>query len=277
MSAAPRSARVLVVAGHDPSYRAGDGGAGVDADREAIEALGAEASCVVTARTRQESGAVHAIGARDPGAWLIEARAELARPDAAPLGALKSGLLPGADHVRALARLLDQWPPELPVVVDPVIAASGGEPFLDDEGVAALLAELVPRGVLLTPNLPELARLAAADGERLERDPAARLAAARRLLELGPRPRHADSARAGVVVKAGHGREDPALDLVLVAGVEPEWLAHPRHVGRGLHGSGCRFASALAAGLALGATPVEAARVAGRFVAARIAAASRGS
>jgi hydroxymethylpyrimidine/phosphomethylpyrimidine kinase len=260
-----RAPRVLVVAGHDPSFSpTARGGAGVDADREAIEAFGGEARCVVTAWTDQAQGVVRSLGARDPGAWLREARAELSGP---AFGALKSGLLPGAGHVRALARLLDELPPGLPAVVDPVLAASGGEPFLAADGVAALLAELLPRGVVLTPNVPEAARLAGlAPGstERLAGDRAAREAAAGALLEAGAR---------AVVLKGGHGREDPVRDLVWERGAEPVWLAHPRIPGLGLHGSGCRFASALAAGLAGGLPLVAAARRAGEWVAARIAAA----
>ncbi len=236
--------RVLVVAGHDPT-----GGAGVDADREALEAHGAEMIEVVTARTDQDGTRVRSIGARDPEAWLAEARTELAREPVA----VKSGLLPGADHVRALARLLDELE-GIPVVVDPVLSASGGEPFLDDAGVAALVEELLPRGPVLTPNRPEARRLTGLD------DP---LDAAKALLERGA---------AAVVLKGGHADEDPVRDLVLERDAEPVWCSHPRVPGRSLHGSGCRHASALAAGLAAGLPLAEAAAAAGRYVRGLLAA-----
>ena len=244
--------RVLVVAGHDPT-----GGAGVDADREALEALGASAVCVVTADTDQDGRRVRAIRPRDPGAWLAEARAKLAEPPRA----LKTGLLPGAEHVAAAARLVGELGPAVPAVVDPVLAASGGEPFLDEAGIEALLAELVPLGVILTPNLPEAARLSGLDPADLETGEGGRLEAARRLLALGA---------GAVVVKGGHGNEDPVRDLVAWGGGEAAWAEHPRVRGAGLHGSGCRFASALAAGLAAGEALDRAAARAGRWVGSRI-------
>jgi len=197
------------------------------------------------------------LGARDPGAWLAEARAELV----APPGALKFGLLPGAEHVRAAARLVGELAPRTPVVVDPVLAASGGEELLDARGVEALLAELVARGVVLTPNLPEAARLSGCDLAQLEREPEARVDAARRLCAAGAR---------AVVIKGGHDALDPVRDLVLERGAEPVWLLHARAPALRLHGSGCRFASALAAGLARGAPPAAAARAAGEWVAALV-------
>lgn len=245
--------RVLLVAGHDPTQ-----GAGIDADRQAVEAHGAEAVTVVTALTDQDGERVHGLGGRDPGAWLAEARAVLTpAPDA-----LKSGLLPGADHVRALARLLDELHPAIPVVVDPVLAASGGEVFLDGPGIEVLLAEVIPRGVALTPNLPEAARLTGLPEEHLQEDLEARVEAAARLIRLGA---------SLVCLKGGHGHEDPVQDLVLAAGEPPAWAEHPRLAGRSLHGSGCRFAAALATLLAGGAGPLEAAREAGTWVAGLLA------
>jgi len=252
VSAPSSRPRLLVVAGHDSS-----GGAGVDADREAAERFDVDATCVVTAWTRQEGGRVHAVDARAPDEWLAQARAALVPPPAA----LKAGLLPGADHVRAFARLVDEARlahEALTVVVDPVLAATGGEEFLDEEGVAALLSALVPRGVVLTPNVPEAARLVGRTSDELAQSLSARVAAAVVLLEHGAR---------AVVLTGGHGEEDPVLDLVLERGGEPRWGGHARVVGGSLHGSGCRYATALAAGLARGATLGAAAEQAGRWVA----------
>lgn len=245
---------LLVVAGQDPSYRIG-WGAGVDADREAAARFGVEARCVVTARTDQDGTRVRALGARPVAEWVGEARAAAE----APFQALKSGLLPGAAHVRALAALLAELDPArtLPVVVDPVLSASGGEPFLDDEGVRVLLGELVPRGVVLTPNLPEAARLTGRDPLALAADRGARVDAARELLERGAR---------AVVLKGGHADDAELADLVLARGAEPVWLPRPRTRGARLHGSGCRHASALAAGLALGRTLPAAAEAAGAWL-----------
>jgi hydroxymethylpyrimidine/phosphomethylpyrimidine kinase len=249
---------LLVLAGHDPT-----GGAGVDADREAARAFGVRAVCIVTAFTRQDGRSVQSIGARDPDEWLAEARALPTRPDA-----IKTGLLPGAEHVRAVARFLAPSigaaaPP--PVVVDPVLSASGGEPFLDEAGERALLDELLPLGVHLTPNLPEAASLAGLPLARLIADLDARIEAARLLLDRGA---------ASVFLKGGHGGENPVQDLLLEPGRDPCRLSHPRIPGPGLHGSGCRTASAYAAGLARGTPPARAAAEAGRWVAQCIAGAS---
>ncbi len=230
------SARILVVAGHDPS-----GGAGVDADRAAATHFGVEAECVVTAWTDQDGTRVRSLEPRPVADWLEEARYALA----APIGALKSGLLPSAAAVRALATLIDELTSarSVPVVVDPVLAASGAEVFLDEGGIEALLAELVPRGVILTPNLPEAARLTGLELARLQADGDARTTAARSLLERGCR---------AVVLKGGHATDAPVRDLLLERDRDPVWLEHARLPGARLHGSGCRFASALAANLALG-------------------------
>jgi len=244
------SARILVVAGHDPT-----GGAGVDADRAAAAHFGVEAECVVTAWTDQDGALVRAVEARAIEDWLEDARYALA----SPIGALKSGLLPNSAAVRALAELIDEVVRgrAVPVVVDPVLAASGGEALLDPAGIDALLSELLPRRVILTPNLPEAARLACLDLEHLQARLEARESAARALLERGC---HA------VVLKGGHAADSPTRDLVLEREREPVWLEHARIPGAHLHGSGCRFASALAAQLARGVELARAAEEAGRWL-----------
>ncbi len=259
MSARGRTPRLLVVAGHDPT-----GGAGVDADREAAEAFGAEARCVVSARTDQDGARVRAVLPRAPEEWLAEAQEVLALRE--PPRALKSGLLPGEAHVLAFAGLVRaarEREPALPVVVDPLLSASGGEVFLDELGARVLLAELVPLDVVLTPNLREAARLTGADALEIGRDPDLRRAVARALLDLGAR---------AVLLKGGHGLEDPVRDLCWERGLEPRWHEHPRLPGRGLHGSGCRYATAVAAQLARGYPVRLAFREAGDWLARRIAA-----
>ncbi len=249
--------RLLIVAGHDPSYRGGaHGGAGIDADREAAERFGVAASGVVSAWTEQGEGRVRAVRARAVAEWLAEARRALDEP----VHAAKSGLLPSAAAVRALVCLageLHERYPAAPLVVDPLLAASGGEPFLDASGVQALLDELAPCGVILTPNLPEAAHLAGFELTRLQRSRAERQRAAEALLARGCR---------AVVLKGGHAEDEPAADLVLERGAAPVWLTHPRLSGARLHGSGCRFASALAAGLAHGEPLPAAAAAAGAWL-----------
>jgi hydroxymethylpyrimidine/phosphomethylpyrimidine kinase len=253
--------RFLIVAGHDPS------GAGIDADLAAASDLDLVAIPVVTARTDQDASALRSIGARDPKSWGAEAL-EAARGGVA---AIKFGLLPGAAHVREardLVREIRRRAREpVPAVVDPVIRASSGGRFLDADAVEVLRGELVAEGVVLTPNLAEAAELACLSLQELETSFAARLEAARIMLALGA---------AGVVIKGGHGREDPVRDLVVGMDGTHRWLEHPRVSGRGIRGSGCRFATRLSAGLGLGRSLEEAALEAGKFVASEIARAAAG-
>jgi hydroxymethylpyrimidine/phosphomethylpyrimidine kinase len=248
--------RLLIVAGHDPS------GAGIDADLSALRGLDVEPLPVVTARTDQDERSVRSIGARDPREWRSEAL-ESARDG---VDAVKFGLLPGAEHVRAARELLRELRKlagaDLPAVVDPVIRASSGGRFLDADAVEALRGELAAEAVVLTPNLSEAAELSCEPLEALEASFSARIEAARILLALGA---------AAVVIKGGHGREDPVRDLVARADGACAWLERPRLRGGGIRGSGCRFATHLAAGLALGRPIEEAAEEAGKFVATEIA------
>ncbi|MCY2959354.1 MAG: bifunctional hydroxymethylpyrimidine kinase/phosphomethylpyrimidine kinase [Planctomycetota bacterium] len=252
MNAKPR---VLVVAGHDPS------GAGLDADRDALAALAVEFVGVETARTDQDDRGVRSIGAREPAQWGAEAEHHVH----AGIAALKFGLLPGEAHVARAAQLVAHLRrgrhASTPVVLDPVIAASSGTRFLDTAGVESLRGELLGLDLVVTPNLPEAAELASVPLRDLEQDLAARLDVARLLLGLGAR---------AVVLKGGHGLEDPVRDLVQESGAAPVWLAHPRIPGGKLRGSGCRFASHLAGSLGLGRPLAEAARADGEFVASRI-------
>jgi len=274
-------ASILVIAGHDRS------GAGVEADREAAASLDVHAHAIVTARTEQDDHGVYAVGARPARAWFEEALAalrgesSLGRPGSSgsagalgpsgPPGALKLGLLPGVDHVRRaveLARAARSLPAPIPVVVDPVISASSGRRFLFASAVHVLAHELCGEQIIVTPNLPEAAELTGEPLGALFVSEAARVAAARRLLDRGC---HA------VVLKGGHGTGDSVVDLVVCRDGDPLRLSRPRVPGNGIRGSGCRFASRLAASLALGEPLEEAARGAGAWVGERIAQAARRS
>jgi len=250
--------RILVLAGRDPS------GAGLDADRDALTGIAVEGLFVATAETDQDDAGVRSIGARDPDTWLAEARL------AARSGvrAVKFGLLPGSDAIENAARLVVELRQtgHVHVVLDPVIAASSGARFLDALDVEVLRGSLLGLDVIVTPNLSEAAELARVPVRELETNLAARIDVARLLTGLGA---------AAVVLKGGHGHEDPVRDLLLEAGRAPVWFGHRRTPGGKLRGSGCRFATRLAAELALGRPLTVAARSAGEFVAARIAGIAR--
>jgi hydroxymethylpyrimidine/phosphomethylpyrimidine kinase len=247
---------ILVIAGSDSS-----GGAGVDADLDALSEFPVEVRSLVTAWTRQDASGVRELGAVEPAQWLAEARGALS---AGPLAALKLGLLPGVEAVRAATELIAELrassSPELPVVLDPVIESSSGHRFLDEEALGQL-RELLRWGPILTPNLPEAAALTGRELIALLEEPTEREAAARDLLAAGA---HA------VLLKGGHAEESPARDLLVGRAQAATWLEHERLAGRTIRGSGCRFASALAGGLACGEALEQAAIRAGELVLARL-------
>jgi len=243
----PRAA--LAIAGLDPS-----GGAGVLADAVAMAKEGVHPLGVVTAITTQTAKGVRAV---DPVSPAVLRRQIAALLQDQPVHAAKTGLLPSAAHVSAVAAAL---PEDVPLVVDPVIASSGGFRFLDAAGVRRLRATLIPRATLLTPNLPEAALLTGARVRTL----AERRKAAEALRRLGAR---------AVLVKGGHGAGDDLVDVLLDAEGFLE-LRGPR-IGDGAHGTGCALASAIAAHLALGERLRDAVRAARERVRARMAAARR--
>jgi len=274
-----RIARILIVGGHDSS-----GGAGIDADHASLRDLPIEPLVVATAFTIQDERGVHSIGAREPREWMRNARelvkstlnvelrgqraenteiiGELDRElGDASVHAVKFGLLPGAEHVRAAVGLVSELRSasnELPIVVDPVITSSSGTRFLDRAALDALREELIAARIVLTPNLAEAAELASMPVAKLVHEPESRIEAARKLLALGA---------AAVIVKAGHGTESPARDLIAARGEPIRWVEHARIRGGKIRGSGCRFATRLAAHLALGRTLEASAREAGEHVA----------
>ena len=247
--------RVLLVGGIDSSGRAG-----LDADREAAAASECEAVAIASAMTEQDLFEVNSVEERL--LWPREAEESWGQ---GAFAALKFGLLPGVSSVVEAARLVARarhGAPALPAVVDPVASSSGGYRFWSERELVAVRDSLLVAGPILTPNLDELALLAWDDAEALAADPSRRVAAAERLLRAGV---------SAVVATGGHGPEDePPRDLVLRPGEEPVWIERVREPGPGIRGSGCRFATSLACGLARGEDLVEAATAAGDYVAQRI-------
>ncbi|MGE4527878.1 MAG: bifunctional hydroxymethylpyrimidine kinase/phosphomethylpyrimidine kinase [Rhodospirillaceae bacterium] len=222
--------RVLIVAGSDSG-----GGAGIQADIKAVTALNGFAMTAVTALTAQNTLGVHGIHAVPVP--FIQQQMRVVLDD---LGAdvIKTGMLASAEVIRGIAECLDAAAPGIPLVVDPVMVAKGGAPLLESDAVRTLKAELLPRALLITPNLPEAEALTglAITGE------AEMLEAAKRLLEMGPK---------AVLVKGGHMEGRLAVDLLLTAG-GPSRFADPRIDTRHSHGTGCTLASAIACGIAQG-------------------------
>jgi hydroxymethylpyrimidine/phosphomethylpyrimidine kinase len=270
--------RVLVVGGHDPS------GAGVEADGAALADLDVEIVVVVTAHTDQDESGVRSIGAVDARAWLNEALGHVGRG----VDAIKLGLLPGVEHVRAAVQLVRAaraacaanamrsesesrqrygCSGEIAVVLDPVIAASSGARFLDAAAIETMRGELLAESVIVTPNVAELAELARASSAKLAASLSARVEAAQILLGLGAR---------AVIAKGGHGLEDPVRDLVIESDRAAVRIEHARVPGGKIRGSGCRFASRLAGRMAGSWTLEAAARDASEHVTGAIVRASGG-
>ena len=238
---------VLTVAGSDSS-----GGAGIQADLKAIEANGGWAATVITAVTAQNTLGVRRIEVLRPE--VVRAQLDAVAIDL-PLAAVKSGMLGGASVIREFADWLGDHRPAH-YVCDPVLVSSSGTPLLPEADRATLLERLFPHATLLTPNVAEAALLTGIeiDGPRqAER-------AARRLIEFGP---------PAVLVKGGHLPGPSAVDLLVTADGVQRFEA-PRLDSRHTHGTGCLYASALAAHLAHGRPLVEAVRRAKAFVSAAI-------
>ena len=237
---------VLVIAGTDPG-----GGAGLVRDIATLTRLGVAARCAVTAVTAQtdaELSHLHALPSQLVRAQLAAALA------GAPVAAVKIGMLANAEIVECVAEALALHP-LLPVVLDPVLAASSGAALLDARGLEVLRARLLPRALLLTPNLVEAAVLL---DEAPAADEVGALAQAHRLLACGAQ---------AVLLKGGHAAGAQATDLLVRAGAADERLAGPR-IAATLRGTGCALASAIAAHLARGGSLLQACRDAKAYVSA---------
>lgn len=142
---------VLVVAGHDPA------GAGIQADIETIAALGCRAATLITCLTTQSSRGVRSVYPT-PGYLLLEQAACLLS-DIAPPMACKIGLIPNEDSLDAVLEILNLLPAGTPVIVDPVLGATGGGRLSESSMPGSLATRLLPRATLATPNTGEFRRL----------------------------------------------------------------------------------------------------------------------
>jgi hydroxymethylpyrimidine/phosphomethylpyrimidine kinase len=242
----------VTIAGSDSSA-----GAGIEADLKTFGALGVYGAAIVTALTAQNTGGVFAI--HDVPADFIAAQINAVFTDL-QVNAVKIGMLSNASAIEAVAAALDRYRPRN-VVLDPVLVASSGERLLREDALSAL-RDLISRVRVLTPNLSEAAVLLGASPARDENEMRAQ---GHQLLTLGV---------AAVLIKGGHGSGPESVDF-LVDADNCVRLAAPRLETRKTHGTGCTFASAIAAGLAKGLSLDEAARQAKAYVSAAIAAAER--
>jgi hydroxymethylpyrimidine/phosphomethylpyrimidine kinase len=240
----------LSIAGSDPT-----GGAGLQADLQTFRSLGVHGMGVVTALTVQDTVKVHQVLPVFPNVVLDQIRVLLrdVMPDAVKLGMLASDDV--ARSVELGLRALDPTR-RIPVVIDPVLAASDGTPLLERRALG-MLQDLVGRAAIVTPNLSEAELLTGCDVSSNEGIEAA---AAALVTQLGAN---------AALVKGGH-REGPPDDLLALregGSASFHWLRGERFDGGPVHGTGCALASAIAAHLARGATLRDAVAAARHFVA----------
>ncbi|WP_439529733.1 bifunctional hydroxymethylpyrimidine kinase/phosphomethylpyrimidine kinase [Pannonibacter sp.] len=246
------TAIALTIAGSDSG-----GGAGIQADLKTFSALGVYGASVLTALTAQNTHGVTAI--HDVPPQFVRAQMDAVLGDLS-VDAIKIGMLSRPDVILAVAAGLDAHAPR-PVVLDPVMVAASGDPLLVPEAVQVIIAELLPRASLITPNLPEAARMLGVP-TAIGRDDMRIQAGA--LLGLGAR---------AVLLKGGHGEGPESEDLLLTAEGSENWFSAPRHTTRNTHGTGCTLSSAITAGLARGLALPDAVAAAKAYVTAAIRAA----
>ena len=219
----------LSIAGSDSG-----GGAGIQADLKSFSALGVYGASVITAVTAQNTktvAAVHVI----PTA-MVEAQIKTVLQDL-DVRAIKIGMLATSEIIVAVAQSLAAFKGK--IVLDPVMVAKSGDALLDESAVSALLQYLVPSATLLTPNLPEAAKL-------LGVSPATSLA---EMLAQGQAL--CGKGAAAVLMKGGHGQGETCVDLLVTS--QQHWrFEAPRLATSNTHGTGCSLSSAITAELAKG-------------------------
>lgn len=227
---------VLSIAGSDPS-----GGAGAQADLKTLHQHGCYGAAALTLLTVQNTRGVQRISVLAPELVAAQVRAVVSD---LPVAAVKTGALGSAEVVRAVAGELRGL--SAPLVVDPVMLSSSGRALLDDDGVEALVEELVPLATVVTPNRAEASRATGLVDAR---------AAARWLHDRGP----------VVALVTGGDLDGDPVDVIADARGARE-LRSRRVRTRHTHGTGCALSSSIAAWLARGRSPRAAVRLARRFV-----------
>ena len=247
------TAIALTIASSDPG-----GGAGIQADLKTFAALGVYGVSVIAALTAQNTQGVSAIHDVPPD--FIAAQIDAVFSDF-NIAAVKIGMLGRVGAIEAVARGLTRHKARN-IVLDPVMVASSGARLLANDAVGALKRLLVPRALVITPNLPEAAALTGASVARNEEEMEIQ---ARALLELGV---------PNVLIKGGHGEGEESVDL-LIGEDKVVRLAAKRVPTKNTHGTGCTLSSAIAARLAKDRDLIAAIQDAKAYVTAAVAAADQ--
>jgi len=235
---------ILIIAGTDSS-----GGAGVVRDIETAAHFGVATALAVTAVTAQTHDQVWQIA---PIAAPLLRQQIISAMTANSIGAVKIGMIGTAEATRTIAETL-QHQDKIPVILDPVLAASSEDRLTCDDLCAPVVQALLPLVTLITPNRAELAQLtmsepAQNDSEAIRQGEA--------LIQLGA---------CAVLVKGGHAVDSMAHDYLLVSGQPPACFSQKR-LKTGMRGTGCTLATAIAAQMARGFSLHEAVAAAKQFV-----------
>ena len=234
----------LTVAGSDSSA-----GAGIQADLKTFAALDVYGLSAVTCVVAETPGKVSRIEPVSPE--MVRAQIEVVMKNF-PVAAIKTGLLCSRANISAVSRSIIDLRFGGPVVVDPVITATGGDPLLERDAIDAYEKELLPLASLITPNLDEASQLVG------------RKVADRKSME-GAGQELREKFKAAVLLKGGHLEGDHALDLLFADGRIIEFCA-PFVRDVATHGTGCTYSAAITAGLAKGAVLADAIAQAKEFV-----------
>ncbi|WP_230533641.1 bifunctional hydroxymethylpyrimidine kinase/phosphomethylpyrimidine kinase [Microvirga roseola] len=247
------TAIAVTIAGSDSG-----GGAGIQADLKTFSALGVYGASVVTALTAQNTMGVQGIHDVPPAFVTQQFDSVFSDLD---VKAVKIGMLSRSATIEAVAEGLRRHD-RAQVVLDPVMVAASGNRLLASDAIGALRQVLLPKALLVTPNLPEAAALL---DEPQAEDEQAMCRQAERILALGPK---------AVLVKGGHGAGRESTDILLDAQGVRRFTA-PRIETRNIHGTGCTLSSAIAAGLANGLSLSNAVAAGKDFISAAIGASTQ--
>lgn len=230
------SGRLLIVAGSDSG-----GGAGLQADLKTAMAMGVYAMSAVTAVTAQDTHRVHRV--LHTPADLVALQMQTALRDIGA-DAIKTGMLCSSETIDAVLDTLATCAAGLPLIVDPVLTATSGEPLLEPAAEVALRDRLMRRAYLVTPNTPEAERLTGLPVTNRNE----MLRAGQHLIAMGAR---------AALITGGHLGGTEVTDLLVSDAGVREFVAKRVDTPH-THGTGCTLASAIAAGIAKGATLTDA-------------------
>lgn len=232
-----KPARVLIVAGSDPS-----GGAGLQADIKTASAFGAYAMTAVTAITVQDTVTVYAV--QELPTRLVRDQMLACLRDIGA-DAIKTGMMTSAEMIATVADTIAAYAKDVPLVVDPVMGPTSGESFLDDQAIRVLKARLLPLATISTPNLAEATKLW--DDRR-------------DVLATAQLQKNA------VLITGMQVEGNRITDMLMGAGMEPRAFSSERIDTQHTHGTGCALSTAIACGLAQGVALDESVRRAHDFV-----------